>query len=71
MLDFLSTIKPEILVAACTTIALLYHIYTERQKDKEWNKIIANHITDDIKSRETLSATLQKLIDVIKSLKKK
>lgn len=70
MLELLSTIKPEIIVAGGTTIALLYLIYTNRLRDKEWNKLLTNHLEHEQESRDRLTKALEKLISKIDRLKK-
>ena len=69
MFELLSTIKPEIVVAGGTTLALIYLIYTNRLRDKEWNKLLTNHLEHEIDSRDKLTKALEKLTNKIDSLK--
>ena len=78
MPDFLSTIKPEISIQGGAVLVSLYLIYSHMIKDKQLMKLMSNHLEHDIeqrekdnKSRNKLTATLQSLIIIIKSLKKK
>lgn len=69
MLELLSTIKPEIIVAGGTTVALLYLIYTNRLRDREWNKLLTNHLEHEQDSRDKLTKALEKLTNKIDQLK--
>lgn len=69
MFEILSTIKPEIIVAGGTTLALLYLIYTNRLRDKEWNKLLTNHLEHEQESRDKLTKALEKLTNKIDNLK--
>lgn len=65
MLELLSTIKPEVIVAGGTTLALLYFTYTSYLKDKHFFKFLNNHAQHEIEANEKLIKSFQKLIDVI------
>lgn len=74
MPDFLST---EILIQTGAVGISLYLIYSHIIKDKQLMKLMTNHFEHDLEqrekdneSRDTLSKTLQSLIDIIKSIKK-
>ena len=62
MLETISQLKPEIIVAGGTTLALLYLIYTNRLRDKEWNKLLVNHLEHDLEARGKLTKVLDGLL---------
>ena len=61
-MEFLSQLKPEIIVAGGTTIALLYLIYTNRLRDREWNKLLINHMEHDLEAKNKLVKVLDHLL---------
>ena len=78
MLEILSTIKPEVFIQGGAVLVAMYLIYSHILKDKQLMKLMTNHFDYDLDQREKDNAsrdkntkTLQMLIDVIKSLKKK
>lgn len=68
-MEFLSQLKPEIIVAGGTTVALLYLLYTNRLRDKDWNRLLTNHLEHEIESRDKLTKALEKLSNKIDNLK--
>ena len=68
-MNFLSKITPELIVAGGTTISLLYFIYINRLKDKDFYTYLTNHSKHELESQEKLIMALQKLTDKIDNLK--
>ena len=68
-MNFLSKITPELIVAGGTTISLLYFIYINRLKDKDFYTYLTNHSKHELESQEKLIMALQKLTDKIEQLK--
>ena len=67
-LNILQT-DPSIIVAGGTTLALLYLIYTNRLRDKEWNKLLTNHLEHEQESRDKLTKALERLSNKIDKIK--
>lgn len=72
MLEILSTINPALIIEGGSVVLAIYLVYSHIVKDRNILKLISNHLEHDIKQREKdnesrnlLSATLQKLVDVI------
>lgn len=68
--NLLSKLSPETIVASGTTVALLYLLYTNRLRDKEWNKMLTNHLGHEQESRDKLTKALERLTSKINRLKK-
>ena len=68
-MEFLSQLNQETLVAAGTTVALLYLIYTNRLRDREWNKLLTNHLEHEQESRDKLTKALERLSNKIDKIK--
>lgn len=68
MFEILSQFKPEVIVAGGTTLALVYLIWSNRQRDSEWNKMLTNHLIHEQESRDKLTATLQRLVDAVEGI---
>ena len=69
MLKILSTIQPEVFAQAGVVIVFLYFLYNQRQKEKEWNKMLTNHLEHEQDSRDKLTKALEKLTNKIDQLK--
>lgn len=72
MFEILSQLKPEVIVTGGATLVSFYLIYSHIIKDRNIMKIMSNHLEHDLEqrekdneSRDLLSKTLQKLVDVI------
>lgn len=69
MFEILSTIKPEVFVQGGSVLVALYLIWSQRQKDREWNKVLNNHLDHEQESRDRLTKALEKLTNKIDQLK--
>ena len=77
MFETLSQLKPEIFIQGGAVLVALYLIYSHILKDRNLMKLLTNHFEHDLEqrnkdndSRDKLSMTLQKLVDIIKNIKK-